>query len=226
MSHANDRIVMMLSILGRGKAKRYMEMLDKHAIKFHLQTVGFGTAPSEMMDFLGLGTNYKDVIFSFAPKSAVSAWAGEQSKKVDGGYSYGGLAMVLSLAAVNRMTAEILNRHPIPENEKGEDSQMKSEYKHNLILISVNEGYADAVMQTAKQAGATGGTIIRARSAGTEQLDQIMNVKITEEKEIIAILSTENASGSIMEAVNREFGLTTKAAGAVFSGPVEKAFKV
>jgi hypothetical protein len=81
-------------------------------------------------------------------------------------------------------------------------------------------------MQTAKQAGATGGTIIRARSAGTEQLDQIMDVKITEEKEIIAILSTENASGSIMEAVNRDFGLTTKAAGAVFSVPVEKAFKV
>ena len=134
--------------------------------------------------------------------------------------------MILSLAAVNRMTAEILNRHPIPEGEKGETSQMKSEYKHNLILISVNEGYSDAVMQTAKRAGATGGTIIRARSAGTEQLDQIMDVKITEEKEIIAILSPENVSGTIMEEVNRGFGLTTKAAGTVFAVPVEKAFKV
>ena len=226
MSRTNERIVMMLSIIGRGKGKRYMEMLEDRGIKFHLQTVGFGTAPSEMMDILGLGSNNKDVIFSFAPKNAVSLWSAEYGKRVDSGYSYGGLVMILSLSAVNRVTAEILNRHPIPEAEKGENTQMKSEYKHNLILVSVNEGFADQVMQTAKQAGATGGTIIRARAAGTEQLNQVMDVEATEEKEIIAILSPANISEQIMEDVNREFGLLSKAGDTVCAVPVEKAFKV
>jgi ABC-type Zn uptake system ZnuABC Zn-binding protein ZnuA len=95
-----------------------------------------------------------------------------------------------------------------------------------LVLISVNEGYADQVMQTAKRAGATGGTIIRARMAGAEQLDQIMDTVVSEEKEIIAIFSPENVSAKIMEDVNEEFGLRTKAAGTVCAVPVEKAFKV
>lgn len=223
---ASERIVMTLSIIGRGKAKRYVEMMDRHGIKFHMQTVGFGTAPSEMMDILGLGTNNKDVIFSLAPKSAVSAWAAEYGKKVDAGYSYGGLVMILSLSAVNRIAAEILNRHPIPDAAKGENASMKSEYKHNLILISVNEGFADKVMQVARQVGATGGTVIRARSSGSEQMDQIMDAVVSEEKEIITILSPENVGEAIMEAVNREFGLHTKAAGVVCAVPVEKAFKV
>ncbi|MBO5109466.1 MAG: hypothetical protein J6D21_02005 [Clostridia bacterium] len=226
MSRTNEPIVMTMSIIVRGKAKRYMEKLNERGIRYHLQTVGFGTAPSEMMDILGLGTNNKDVIFSFAPKSAVSAWASEQGKKVDSGYSYGGLAVVLSLSAINRMTAEILGRYPIPETEKGDSNPMKSEYKHNMIIISVNEGFADQVMQVARQAGATGGTIIRARSAGAEQLDQVMDVVTTEEKEIIAILSPENVSRQIMEAVNRELGLRSNAGATVCALPVEKAFKV
>ena len=226
MSKENERIVMMLSIIGRGKGKRYMEMLNERGIRYHLQTVGFGTAPSEMMDVLGLGSNNKDVIFSYAPKSAVTAWAADQGKKMDTGYSYGGLVMIMQLSAVNRLMAEILNRNSTPDSEKGDSSPMKSEYKHKLVLISVNEGYADQVMQTAKRAGATGGTIIRARMAGAEQLDQIMDTVVSEEKEIIAIFSPENVSAKILEDVNEEFGLRTKAAGTVCAVPVEKAFKV
>lgn len=226
MSRADERIVMILSILSRGKGKRYMKMLDERGIKLHFQTVGFGTAPSEVMDLLGLSSNNKDVIFSFAPNGTVNAWASDSTKRVDTGYSYGGLAVILRLSAANRLMAEILNRHPIPEAEKGESSPMKSEYKHNLILISVNEGYADQVMQTAKAAGATGGTIIRARMAGSERLDQLMDVEVSEEKEIIVILSPENVGAKIMEDVNAEFGLRSKAAGTVCAVPVEKAFKV
>ena len=68
--------------------------------------------------------------------------------------------------------------------------------------------------------------MLRARSSGSEQMDQIMDAVVSEEKEIISILSPENVGEAIMEAVNREFGLHTKAAGVVCAVPVEKAFKV
>ena len=35
--------------------------------------------------------------------------------------------------------------------------------KMGLILVSVNQGYTDAVMETAKASGAMGGTVLRAR---------------------------------------------------------------
>ena len=45
---------------------------------------------------------------------------------------------------------------------------MQSEFKYSLVLIAVNRGFTDSVMQTAKKAGATGGTVIKARHAEAE----------------------------------------------------------
>lgn len=100
---------------------------------------------------------------------------------------------------------------------------MKSEYQHSLILITVNQGYTDGVMQTAKKAGATGGTVIRARMAGAEQL---LDPQMSEEKEIIAILAPDSVRNQIMEEVNKEYGMRSEAKGVVCSVPVDKALKI
>lgn len=221
-----DRTVMLLSIIGRGKGKSYMEMLKERGIHFHMQSVGYGTAPSEMMDILGLGTNDKDVIISFSTYRAAATFATDFGKDLGSNLRFGGLAMVLSPSAVNRLTAEILARSDTNNSEKGVTAMPKSEYKHKLILIMVNRDFTDQVMQTAKRAGATGGTIIRARVADAAAFEQFVDMQDQEEKDILAILSPGSACRQIMEDVNREFGLNTEANGIVCSIPVEKAFKV
>ena len=45
---------------------------------------------------------------------------------------------------------------------------MKTESKLSLILITVNQGYTDDVMNPAKKPGATGSTVVHARWAGAE----------------------------------------------------------
>ena len=221
-----DRTVMLLSIIGRGKGKSYIEMLKERGIHFHMQSIGYGTAPSEMMDILGLGSNDKDVIISFATYRAAAAFATDYGKDLGSNLRFGGLVMILSPSAVNRLTAEILTRSDINNSEKGVIAMPKSEYKHKLILIVVNRDYTDQVMQTAKHAGATGGTIIRSRMADAAAFEQFVDMQEQEEKEIIAILSPGSACRQIMEDVNREFGLTTEANGIICAIPVEKAFKV
>ena len=227
-----SRIVVMLSILTRGKAKQYLEMLHSRNIKYHLQSVGFGTAPSEMMDIFGLGSNDKDIIFSLAPLSDVADLAAELTKNIDSSARYGGLAVILSLSSINRLTSEIINRanREADNAKKGaRATKMKNELKHNLIAISVNQGYTDAVMKIAKQFGATGGTVIRARLAGPENLEQFGDIdddNISVEKEIITILAPANICRQIMEEVNAKYGLNSEARGTVCSVPVEKAFKI
>ena len=102
----------------------------------------------------------------------------------------------------------------------------KSDHKHRLVLISVNQGYTDEVMQVAKQAGATGGTVIRGRLADAEKLEQFLEGKMEQEKDIIAILVPDSICGEIMENVNEAFGMNTPAQGIVCAAPVEKAFKI
>lgn len=217
-----NQIMVILSIIERGKAKAYIEMLGKRNIGFHTQCVGQGTASSEMMDILGLGSNDKDIVLSYAPRKVVAALAAELTKDLSSGMGYNGLMMLLSISAINNITAELLLQTENSEIE-GEESAMKSEYHHSLILITVNQGYTDRVMQTAKKAGATGGTVIRARLEGTEQ---VMALQVQEEKEIIAILAPDSVRNQIMEEVNKEFGLRSEARGVVCSVPVDRAMKI
>ena len=103
---------------------------------------------------------------------------------------------------------------------------MKNEHRHSLILIAVNQGYTDAAMQTARKAGATGGTIIKARLDSEELSETFRGISFDSEKEILVILAPDSIKEDIMNAVNTEHGLRTEAQGMVCSIAVDKAFKI
>lgn len=222
-----ERILLLISIIERGKSKSFIEMMKKKNITFHLQTLGHGTAPSEMMDLFGLSSNDKDIVISMAPKKTVELLISELDQNPDSIPKYKGLTMVLALSAVNRLTAAVFSRTVSVNHEKEAEATMsKSENKYNLILMSVNQGYSEQVMQCAKTAGATGGTVIRGRLAKAGEFEQFTDIRMDEEKEIIAILAPIGISSRIMDSVNREYGLTTDAGGIICSVAVEKAFKI
>ena len=81
-------------------------------------------------------------------------------------------------------------------------------------------------MQTAKKAGATGGTIIKARLAEAQEIEAYAGTALNEEKEIVTILAPNSIRNQILEDVNSEFGLKSEAQGTVLSIPVEKVFKI
>ena len=103
---------------------------------------------------------------------------------------------------------------------------MANTHKQQLILVTVNQGFTTQVMQTAKKAGATGGTILRARLASAEKLEQYGDIAAQEEKEIIAILAPVGVAAKIMEEVNKEHGFHTEACGMITALPVDKAYKI
>ena len=220
------RLMVLLSIVERGKGQKLMTRLDNSEIRMHFQCVGFGTAPTEMMDIFGLGSNDKDIVVSLAAETAVKRLMADFGNNFNSYSEYGGLLMVLHLAAAGRLVCEILHHNVTDDMMEGADGAMKNEHKHNLILITVGEGYTDQVMETAKRAGATGGTVLRARLAETEKLCELAQIDIEEEREIICILAPGAVSEKIMEDVNREFGLRSEAHGILCAVPVEKAYKI
>ena len=156
MANNNSRIVMLLSIIRRGKGGAYIKMLQENDVALHYQCVGEGTAPSELLDILGLGNSEKDIMISFATDKTADRIASSLSKNVGSSLGYQGLFMIIPTSAFSRISAEIIKRNS-NDSTKGGADKMQSEYKYSLILISVNRGYTDNVMQTAKAAGATGG---------------------------------------------------------------------
>ncbi|MDR0425613.1 MAG: P-II family nitrogen regulator [Clostridiales bacterium] len=91
----------------------------------------------------------------------------------------------------------------------------------SLIVTIVNKGYADTVMEAAREAGASGGTVLHARGTGTLEAEKIFGIAIEPEKDLLLILTGDEKRPDIMKAVYRETGLSTGGMGICFSLPVE-----
>lgn len=221
----SKKVMVLMSIVEQGKGKKLIKALNSHRIKVNFQSVGLGTAPTEMMDIFGLGSIDKDIIISLGAENDVRNLLTNISEALQSNTKYGGLMIVFDVLAANRILCEILN-FGSNQNTEAEAVNMQNEHQNNLIIISVNEGYSDSVMQTARKAGAMGGTVIKGRLADVDQFAEYIDTKGTAERELLCILAHSKVCKQIMEDVNREFGLTSSANGIVFALPTEKAMKI
>ncbi len=219
------RPMMLLSIVERDKGKKLIRQLESLNIKLNFQCVGMGTAPTEMVDIFGLGTKDKDIIISLANENVVKDMMANFGTSFESHNKYGGLMIILKVSAANRILTEMLGFNYDKNTERG-DGAMKNEHHNNLIVISVNEGYSDDVMQVARKAGAMGGTVIKGRLADIEQMPNVGNANVDGDREILCILAPLRTSAHIMEEVNREFGATSEANGIIIAVPTEKAYKI
>lgn len=222
----SKRVLVLFSVVERGKGQKLMKYLKEQSISMHYQCVGFGTAPTEIKDIFGIGSRDKDIIISLAAEEKVKEMMADFGKRFSSYSEYGGLMLVLKPDSMNRLAVEILNYGLLEGEVKEGGPTMKNEHNHHLILIAVGQGYSEEVMETAKRAGATGGTVIRGRLADTEMMAEFVKDKIDEERELILIVASSNNTGKIMESVNAGFGLRTNARGVICSIPIEKAYKI
>ena len=94
-------------------------------------------------------------------------------------------------------------------------------FEHEAIFCVVNAGFSEAVMDAAKEFGARGGTVIRARGTANSESEKLFGITIQPEKEIVMILVTSDIRDDILHALYREVGLKTPGQGIAFSMPVD-----
>lgn len=97
---------------------------------------------------------------------------------------------------------------------------MTAENGHEMISIIVNRGYADDIMNAARKAGATGGTILNARGTGKPDDAKFFGITIVPEKEQVVILATKETAPAIRAAIEGLSCLTEPGIGIMFSTPV------
>lgn len=96
---------------------------------------------------------------------------------------------------------------------------MELDHQHSLILVAVNQGYTDAVMDTARASGARGGTVIRARWTGAETIEKFAGITLQAETEILAIVTPQKDRNAIMSEINRLHGMKSAPQAVVISLP-------
>lgn len=153
---------LLLSIVERGSAAKLMRQYEAFKITQHFQTFGHGTAASHLLDTLGFGTSERDILLSIAPKDTMRQLMHFLKDEERSALGAKGIACSLDLTALSAIYALGISRLEEMNPDKGEQL-MEQGNQHTLILVAVNYGYTDAVMDTARACGAKGGTIVRAR---------------------------------------------------------------
>ena len=93
--------------------------------------------------------------------------------------------------------------------------------KGEMIVAIVNKGNADLVMEGAKKAGATGGTVFNAHGTANKEIRSFFGIPVLPEKEMIFIIVDNKIKDAVLLSIYKAAGIETKGAGIVFSLPVE-----
>ena len=91
---------------------------------------------------------------------------------------------------------------------------------HEVILAIVNGGYAEEVMDVAKEYGARGGTIINARGVAREETAAFFGFNLHQDKEVLMIVVEKSIRDAVLNGIYKAMGMSKKATGIVFSLPV------
>ena len=99
---------------------------------------------------------------------------------------------------------------------------MQSEME--MILTVVNKGEFETVMEAAKGAGATGGTMLHGRGLGGSEAEKFLGITINPEKDIVMILTPSANKHNIMKAINEALTIGKAGNGICFALPVNSAY--
>ena len=216
-----EQMSLIMSIVERGSGGKLVKLYQKNQVFTHIRFEGQGTATSEILDILGLGGSEKDIILSFTTRPASRALLDKLDDELRGAAPSRGIAFAIPMTAMSNLIAAYIDLKTKPETEGS--GSMDNQPKTSMILVTVNQGYTDAVMDTARKAGARGGTIIRGRWAGDESFAQSYGITTLQaEKELIFIVVPTELRNGIMDAVTKAHGLRTESGAMVSSIGVEQ----
>lgn len=198
------------------------EFFARKKLPIHYKATAMGTAPSDILDILGLGTPEKSVIICLLRKNIADILLREIYVELMFGVPGNGIAFTLPIGAANNKLIKIMNEMPC-ENFKsyGKDELIMSEIKRVMIAAIINPGFSEEVMKAAKSAGAKGGTVIHGRGVTDEESINLWGLDFQEEKEIVMIITEDENKLAIMQAICEKCGSNSEAKGFVVSLPTD-----
>lgn len=213
-----SELFMMVSILDRHKAKKFLNLYQESGIQVNLNTVARGTATSEVLDYFGLESIEKILITSIVTRSVWKNIKKGLQEKMNIDIPGTGIAFIIPLSSIGgKRQLQFLTQNQ--DFLKGEESTLK-DTKYELLIAITNQGYTELVMNAARNQKAGGGTVIHAKGTGMEGAEKFLGVSLASEKEMVFIVVRREYKNQIMQAIMEEAGMNSKAKSIVFSLPV------
>mgnify|MGYP000423433523 FL=1 len=180
-----------------------------------LSMPGRGTATSEHLAIYGLDATEKYVISAVGNRSEVEGLIKSAKRKLFIDIPGNGVMLTVPLKSVaGGKTLAYLT------DEQKTGGAPRMDFEHELIIVILNEGHSDFVMDAARAAGAGGGTVLHAKGTGGTRGEKFFSVSLADEKDMIYIIAHKDEKAAIMRSINEQAGPGSKAGAICFSLPI------
>lgn len=204
-----------IAVTDAANGERMNALYREAGLPMILSLPGRGTATSEHLAVYGLDETPKTVTSAVAsaPEAAQLIKAAKRRLFID--IPGNGILLTVPLKSVaGGKTLAYLT------NDLKTGGMPHMEFQHELIVVILNEGCADFVMDAARAAGAGGGTVLHAKGTGSKRGEKFFGVSLADEKDMVYIIAHADEKAEIMRAINETAGPGTKAGAICFSLPI------
>lgn len=229
----NEKIRALVLITTEKLSKKATEIFKECGLTIQYSLLAEGTASSEILDMLGLGSTEKKLLVSMLPKVYADRMIQKLNSELGMGNVNSGIAFTIPLTGANRLFLKlIVKEYTIEETdeqekctEEGENSVMNGN-NYSLVAAIVNRGFSSDVMVAAREAGARGGTVVHSRELINEESATFWGTNMQEEKEILLIITNPEEKVKIMKAISENYGTHSEANGLVISLPIDSVMGI
>ncbi len=213
-------MIELMCLISNDKDDKIIKPLyEKYNMPFNFTCFAEGTASSSLLKYFGLEKVRKYMYFSLIQnneKEKIFKYVKNKLKLEKAGK---GICFTIPLSSATKHIESKFNKEIIMKKKEGK--------QYHLIVTIITEGFSETVMNTAKNAGAGGGTLIRGRSLYQKNSKrEFLGFSIEPEKDVILIVVEESKKNDIMNAIIEKTGLKTKGGASCFSVPISDAIGI
>ncbi len=195
-------------IVNRGMASKIIKQAKTQGVTGGTVFLGKGTIRNRLLAFLELNESRKEIVLIAAEQKVAKRAIASISQKFRFDKPNHGIAFSIPIT-------EVLGSDPLecdePVEQEGDENTM-----YQSIIVIVDRGKAEAVIDAATRAGSMGGTIMNARGSGIHETSTLFSMEIEPEKEIVLIISERHLTGEITSTIREDLEIDQPGNGIIF----------
>ncbi len=195
-----QNIYLFMTIVRKADEKEFSEFYLSHGAAPIYSSICHGTATSKTLDLLGLEKSEKMMMLSFVPHNKIQELREGLTYRMQIDLPDRGIALAIPLSSL--ASRRVLGHIIKDENEENIDIENTERKIDMELIVSIcAKGHSDEIMDAARQCGARGGTIVKAKGTASAGTDKFFGMAISDEKEITYIVAKKEQRSDIMKAI-------------------------
>ncbi len=210
----------LITVVDRGRGTKMTRLYQQVGIETQLMCLGIGTVKSEIVEYFGLGEVEKDVLFSAAPRNIIRGGLKRLQGELPFAKPGGGIACSVTFSSASMAALRQIQINNAMDEVEGVN-EMAPNRMHDMIVCVADRGQTEVIMEAARRAGASGGTVVHAHGFNRREEESFLHLLIRPEKEIVMIIVPLACRRAVMQEICSSLEREAGDAGLLFSIPVE-----